>query len=588
MFAGALALVLVCGWLLWSCQRVRATTSITFDETFYLNCGLQTVHDGRLDSRLAAEGVAPLPILLNYVPALAWQPHAARPEMWTGNPRDRELIGGPRTLNGWLVGVPLLIVAFVWLFRRQGSLVAACGVATLAVSPTIAAHAALATTDLSIALFGFVAMLTIGWYLKRPGFRRMFVLALALAAALSAKYSGVFLLPVAGLMFFFEALSRPEREGEPTRRLVRLRRALGWSLGRYALLMCLLLPLWWGFHGFGFTGPLKNVPLEATPDDSPWVKMLGRGPTADWIMDQAHRVWKRPAPVAGVVFQFLHNQGGHRSFLMGERSETGWWYYFPVAFALKSTPVELLLTLGLFGLFGGVLLHPVRAWRAWDLDRRVMCLAALVLLALVLTARINIGQRYLIVLYPLLILTAFDRLGTLLAGRSKLLAGIGLVLAAGQFASHLSIGTHSLAYFNELAGGPENGWRLLVDSNLDWGQDLPALRDEVERLEGKHVALHYFGTAIPAAYGVEADPLTELTRVSEDYDLLAVSVTALQGMYVGDGDPFAEFRELEPDGRAGYSMHLYRLDTPDRKRRFRRVIAEMVDALARTASRPQP
>ncbi len=569
-----LLLSLLGAYFLFCCHRVRASTSITFDEKFYLNCGLQTVHDGVVDPRLAAEGVAPLPVLITYVPALWFQSREARPEMWEPGLNDRQRISGPRLLNPILVGLPLIGLVFVWLARRRGILTATAGTAVLVCSPTITAHGALATTDLCSALFSLIAILTTGWYVKQPSGRRLFWLALALAAAMSAKYSAVFLLPVIGLMLFCSRF-RTQRDATGGSIMSVFPGALGWSLGRYALLWLMFLPLWRGMHGFGFTGPLKNVPLAETPDDSPWVKLLGRGPVADWIMDRAHEDWYRPAPVAGVLFQYLHNQGGHVSFLMGQRSQNGWWYYFPCAFAFKSTPVELLLTCALAGLLLMTLRHPVRAWTMLDADRQVMLLSLVVVIALAMSAHINIGHRYLILLYPLLIMLAFDRLGASWGEQPWRPIALALLLVAGQAASHLPIGPYDLAYFNRLAGGPEHGWRLLVDSNIDWGQDLPALRQELERLQPARPVLQYFGKAIPAAYGVQAEPLTDLQQQLDDYDLLAVSVSCLQGLYIPGDDPLREFRELPPDGRAGYSIRLYRLDSPARKALFRRAVARL-------------
>ena len=88
----------------------------------------------------------------------------------------------------------------------------------------------------------------------------------------------------------------------------------------------LIVVFWWGMHGFGFTGPLNTVPLEKTPDWSPWVRLLGRGPTADRIIDIAHERLRRPAPADGVLFQYLHNRHGHLAFFVGQRSKKGWWY----------------------------------------------------------------------------------------------------------------------------------------------------------------------------------------------------------------------------------------------------------------------
>jgi hypothetical protein len=568
----------------WSCHEIQQSTSVTFDETFYLNCGLRSVFTGGVDRMLPAQGVAPLPVMLTYVPGLIFQPPEDRPAVWDAQPGDKDLILWPRRLNTILIGWPLLILVFVWLQRERGPWIASCGVLLTALSPTINAHAALATTDLCFALFALLAVFSLSHYLKSPSWGRFLILALGVSACLSAKYSGVFILPVTGLMFFQQAiregptsngdLAHPGTEAVRETWIKRFLRGLRGSVPRFVLLLIIVLPLWWAMHGFNFSGPMKNVPLAETPDDSPWVELIGRGPYADWFMDQAHRNWKWPGPLGGVLFQYLHNKGGHFSFLMGESSLTGWRIYFPCTIAFKSTPAELLLGLGLLIFSLSALRHPVKAWKNVGVDRQCLILSLAVICGLLLSARINIGHRYILVLYPFLFMLGLDAYGRYCEtfgtrGIHRVALTMPLLLLVGSQAySHGAIRPHHLAYFNQLSGGPKNGWKLLVDSNIDWGQDLPALRGELERLRPAKPAIQYFGTAIPSAYGVPGDLTMALTSAPEDYDLLAISVTHLQGLYLAGNDPYWAFREWEPDGRVGYSIFLYRLDTPERKAAF--------------------
>jgi hypothetical protein len=132
--------------------------------------------------------------------------------------------------------------------------------------------------------------------------------------------------------------------------------------------------------------------------------------------------------------------------------------------------------------------------------------------------------------------------------------------------SAVSIAPHYLSYFNSLAGGPETGYARLADSNVDWGQDLPALKAELTRLGAKHPLLSYFGTAPIEAYGVEADHWDSTVREQfERWDWVAISATNLDGVYLPT-DPFADFRTLTPGGRAGYSILLYPTSRADVRR----------------------
>jgi len=557
------ALIVFCGVLLAEAAWVRRAKSVTVDETFYLSCALQSVHDGRLDPRLAADGVAPVPVMLAYLPPLALGSEGQdRPDPWKGALQDPEWIVGPRLLNTLLCGVPLVAAVFVWLYRRRGIAGAVFGGGMVALSPTIVAHASLATTDVCFALATVLATAALVWYLQSPNSRRLVVLAVAVAAAMAAKYSGLFLLlVVAASVFLFQPMAR-----EPA--AIASKRSFKTMVRTLALFACLVGPIWWGLHLFSFSGPLKGLPIEATPDDSRWVKLLGRGQQATWFMDLAYRKLKQPAPVAGVVFQGRHNRKGHAAFLMGERSETGWWYFFPYAFAFKSTPSELILTAGLAVLLVGSLRRPRATLREADITTKVLLLSAGVYTAMVLTSRIAIGHRYLMVLYPLLAILGTDRLFARLMHLPKVATLIACLLLAGQAMSNAAIAPDWLAYFNAASGGPAEGWKLLVDSSLDWGQDLPALQRELEKRPGAVTALRYFGSAAPKAYGVYADSIETLPRDPAEYALLAVSATDLQGVRPGD-DPLRFFRSVRPAARAGYSIFLFDLDTPEKRAAFR-------------------
>jgi hypothetical protein len=189
-----------------------------------------------------------------------------------------------------------------------------------------------------------------------------------------------------------------------------------------------------------------------------------------------------------------------------------------------------------------------------------------------MSQRINIGHRHLLPLYPFVLV---------IAGRVAALAfpprpgGAVPVLAVGALCLWQAVATawaypHYLAYFNEVAGGPSNGWRLLSDSNVDWGQGLKGLRQWMERTGVTRLKLAYFGTADVEYYGVDADrlpgyqppPPSAMVREIRPGDIVAVSATLLQGLYVEEGmRPLMErLRSLAPVTVIGHSIFVYRVD----------------------------
>jgi len=256
----------------------------------------------------------------------------------------------------------------------------------------------------------------------------------------------------------------------------------------------------------------------------------------------------------GLAFAWRH-ASGRPSFLLGRVSETGFPHFFVVSFLVK-TPLPLLLLLGL-GL--------VVSWRDRSLAAAVVWwLPVLVWFGLTFTRGLNIGHRHLLPVYPFLILLA-ARSALVRSHRMRLAVG-GLVLwyAAGTLLVH----PHEIAYFNETVGGARNGWKVLVDSSLDWGQDLDRLREELRARGVEKVRLSYFGSADPVWHGIQGELLpsvmsprpTNVVRHIEPGDWLAVSATNLQGVYLQGDDRalMARLRAETPAGRVGQSIFLFR------------------------------
>jgi hypothetical protein len=183
-----------------------------------------------------------------------------------------------------------------------------------------------------------------------------------------------------------------------------------------------------------------------------------------------------------------------------------------------------------------------------------------------LTVQVQIGQRYLLPLYPLVVLLGTEWLYTRRGRLARWRSGVAAMLVVGQVVSAAAIAPQHLAYFSPLVGGPANARALLADSNVDWGQDLPRLKTELDRRGWRRILLSYFGTADPSAYGISATMVNDLSRLDsaivaelDRYDGLAVSLTYLLGVYANPPGPNRALLEIPPAGRAGYSIFIYDL-----------------------------
>jgi hypothetical protein len=199
--------------------------------------------------------------------------------------------------------------------------------------------------------------------------------------------------------------------------------------------------------------------------------------------------------VNGIVAVKAHNDGGHLSYLLGATRMMGWWYFYLVALAVK-TPLPLLA-----GGSVGVGLLAREGWRSgdnWRFTPAVLTVAILVFASGF--SHINIGIRHVLILYPLLALGAAWVVTRAWQGlkqmedRRKAMAGKVVLAAmlAWQLSTLVTAWPDYLAWFNETVSHPE---RVLVDSDLDWGQDLRRLEKRAAELKIQHLSLAYRGTA---------------------------------------------------------------------------------------------
>lgn len=269
-------------------------------------------------------------------------------------------------------------------------------------------------------------------------------------------------------------------------------------------------------------------------------------------------------------------------YLLGEVSRFGWWYYFPVAVATK-TPLATLVA------FAAALVLAIPSLRkrlrtqdgatnAGRWDALALLLPAAVYGLAALSSPVNLGLRHLLPVYPMLFIATGCVAGSVWrrasAGRLRLsaraVAAALCLLLAGLTIETLRGYPHYIAFFNTAAGGSRGGLRILGDSNLDWGQDLPLLAQWRREHPDGALFLSYFGQADPAWYGLDyvnlpggyALGLPVRLPASNERGVVAISATNLQGIYDRPDLPlrliYAGFRRQEPIEVLGGSIYVYR------------------------------
>jgi hypothetical protein len=259
----------------------------------------------------------------------------------------------------------------------------------------------------------------------------------------------------------------------------------------------------------------------------------------------------------GIRFQLDHDRRGHLTYLLGEVSRRGWPTYFAIALGVKAT----------LGLLLGLTLAAVAVLRrTGDASLRAhWWLPALAIFAALSAGGIQIGERYLLPVHAFGILLIAS-LAPRLLGSSGGRALLALVLA-GHVAPALRAAPGGyLPYFNALAGGPDGGHRVLLDSNLDWGQDLPRLAAWMDREEIEQVALGYVGADDPDRLAIARRDLPGrnlYATAGADTSLtgtVVVSPALVYGLVPRYAAYYAPLRDRAPDARAGV-FFVYRMGT---------------------------
>jgi hypothetical protein len=296
---------------------------------------------------------------------------------------------------------------------------------------------------------------------------------------------------------------------------------------------------------------------------------------------------------------------GYPVYLNGVLRRSGWWYYYFLTLLYKVPEGTWILVL-----LGLAAARPVACSRAAWTDEIVLWTVPLaVMFSISFLTDINLGLRYVLAIAPYVFIATGKVVPWVLgmpAPRKWVMGSIVGGCLGSTIAATASIHPHYLAYFNWASGGPDRVPARLIDSNLDWGQDLLALqRWWKATIPGQPLGLAYFGQINPSIFAMRGEefswflppvrPGTTRARANDRSGLLgperrlrpgyfAVSATVLYGLpwrfydpappdlvpeaaapvwSASEFDAFGYFRRFEPIKKIGYSIYVYHLDEDD-------------------------
>jgi hypothetical protein len=553
--------------------------SQTVDEGYHLLAGYQFLKTGRLpynsEQTPLAQAMAAMPLLLMDLripderPSNPHDDKRREREFLYENVRPMEeilmLARAARLLTTLLLGA---LIGW-WMRSHFGVGPAVVSVTLFAFDPNFLAHGHYTTIDAPVVLSFLWACLTWNWFLKSGTPLRAMISGLALGIALGTKFTAVVLFPVFlalyGVQWFQQRNSNENRV------------VLGfWHLSK-TLVTVSLVSFLVLFAAFRFqTGEVlpadpatgRHLSLSEMMNEHPH---LG-GPLRTLVLHDSRTARVADTVIADIPFPapdlfrllyvfWIHAITGHEAYLLGKVSYTGWWYYFPVAFLVKTPTGDLLLFL-LAVVTGGALLLSRGARAAVSkigqmrIEWFVLAIPPLIYFATCITSKIDIGLRHLLPIYPFL----FMGIGAILFSRNlpvsgrvhaAAVAGIALVVAESAVAY-----PNYLAFFNTPSGGMRNGSKYLVDSNLDWGQDIKRLARYIKESGNPPVCLAMLGDARPEYYGIVAKPFPpDLHQAQQSGCVLVISLTTLKESNT-EGQ-FDWLTRMAPVHRVGGSLLVY-------------------------------
>jgi hypothetical protein len=439
------------------------------------------------------------------------------------------------------------------MFDPQTALLA---LALLTFEPVLLANGALVTTDLGLTCLFFASVYAFYRYIKRPSVARLALCAIAVGLTLVAKHSGALILPTLALLAVAEGIqsrAEPASDGASSTHSV----TRNWANLAAALLVIVAVSyfLLWAFYGFRYAA--RPGALQITPALGDYTAAL-QSSTQKLLIDFFARHHLFPEAYLYGWVDILQIPGTRPTFLFGRIYGSGRWFFFPAVFLIKTTLTLLVL----------LALAPFA--RLWKHRRELLFLAipAAFFLAISMFSGLNLGVRHILPIYPFSIVLAAAA-GWHFAARSRLAAlGVAALLVFAA-ASSLHSFPNYLAYSNEAFGGPANTYRVVTDSNADWGQGLKWVKSYLDR---QHITDCWFDYSVPTVdpryYGIACKPLLssmygfgKASPVPPSISgTILISATELEGLMWGPDvlNPYEQFKSRRPDAVIGNTVLVYR------------------------------
>ena len=448
----------------------------------------------------------------------------------------------------------LLLALIVFLCTKEmfGTGAAFVALALLVFDPNLLAHGALVTTDAALSCFMLTSVYAFYRYVKEPTIWRLVVTGISTGLALAAKHTGALVFPILLLLALCEAVRYwTSTKNLPGKQVLRL-------VGSLVVITVISLTVLWAFYGFRYAARPNG--LQLNPPLTAYVQ--GLKPHEIWAVTTLARWHVLPESYLYGLADVRLTANFYTSYVLGKVYAHGVWFYFPVAFLIKSTVgfmILLLLTAG------AIAFRRLSRWR----EILFLIVPPIFYLIVAFTVGMNIGVRHILPVYVFLSVLIGGAAWVLMQ-RNRKWTYVVVALLLIHAVSSLRTFPAYIAYANELWGGPANTYKYLTDSNVDWAQQLKATKQYLDQRGVKDCWFVYFGEGVAdfKYYGIPCKPLPTVVTLwlNEQLDVpvsidgpVLISAGTLSGFELGPGslNPYEQFQHVKPSAVIQHGVFVF-------------------------------
>jgi len=466
-----------------------------------------------------------------------------------------------------LLTILLGVLIARWAYELGGKIPSLVATILYFSSPVILTHGHLITTDVPVALGVMATAYFFTKSLRSPKTVWIYLTAISYAFAMDVKFTGVILIVLVPLIYLITYYCCKSRFTH-----------LKFSHFIHIFSAMIVFSAVLAFITTGFQ-TLKSVddPFLGTHHIQIATEFMGKLPenthwainTYLWVLNNA----TFPAyPYITGLFEFMtHFEAGHESYFLGTYTDFGNIWYFPVAILIKTrlavmVLLSLILTLFVKQLFWtwkfklqkkSFFKKIIEWFKTLNPESIVLFLIPTLFFISALQSKVNIGVRHVLLVYPFMFI-AISRLWSVQMNRKRLFIAIITGILGISVISTIMTWPFPMAYFSEAVGGASQGYKYMLDSNLDWGQNLPYLKEYLIKNKIDTICFGYFGQGRFSNEGFTIRPLYDDSAIKEHQPINCVVVISAQLLY-NRGDTFTWLKKRTPTTIIGYGLYIFDL-----------------------------